>query len=201
MGEHRELLADSDPALAEVAAHELDRLRAALAEPSWTYDHIGSTSVPGLRAKPIVDLQLGVRPLPPEGSPFDETLLALGYRPSTGSRPDSPGVYRDMVREPGLAPEAAYRKRLYVGERVILHVRLLGSPWWSYTVLFRDWLRADAEGRAAYQRTKEELAARYAGAPDYDDYTRAKTAFFDEVQRRFEEFGADSPYRVRRVPL
>jgi hypothetical protein len=52
--------------------------RAGLDDGQWTYDHIGSTSVPELRAKRFIDLQLGVGPLPAEGSAMDDVLAAVG---------------------------------------------------------------------------------------------------------------------------
>jgi GrpB-like predicted nucleotidyltransferase (UPF0157 family) len=150
-----------DPAWAIAATRLLGRIRAGLTQRGlddgrWTYDHIGSTAVPGLRAKRIIDLQVGAIPLPAERSEADEVLAAAGFRPDAGSRPDSPGVYSDRVKRPGLAPEAAYRKRLYVRADpalpAVLDVRLLGAPWWSYTVQFRDWLHSDPGGRRAYER-------------------------------------------------
>lgn len=174
----------------------------ALDDGTWTYDHIGSTAVPGLRAKRFVDLQVGVPELPSVGSAFDIALSSLGFLPEHGSRPDSPGVYSDMIRDPSLAPEHMYRKRLYVrpdpGLPSILHVRLVGAPFWSYTVLFRDWLRIEPDARETYQAMKERVAAAHAGDADFDDYTRAKTAFFDEVHGEFERAGRASRYRVRR---
>ncbi|HKN99347.1 MAG TPA: GrpB family protein [Pseudonocardiaceae bacterium] len=196
-----------DPALLTAARRLLRRIGDGLDDEglddgSWTYDHIGSTAVPGIRAKRFVDLQLGVDPLPEAGSAFDRVLLDAGYQPATGARPDSPGVYRDLEREPGLAPADAYRKRLYFrpdpGLPSILHVRPLGGPWWSYTVLFRDWLRVDPDARTAYEAMKLDAAAAHADDADYDDYTRAKTAFFDRAQAEFERLGRTSPYRVRR---
>ncbi|HMH93639.1 MAG TPA: GrpB family protein, partial [Streptosporangiaceae bacterium] len=66
--------------------------------------------------------------------------------------------------------------------RISRHVRLLGAPWWSYTVAFRDWLRSSPDARRAYEAIKERVAAEHAGDADYDDYTRGKTAFFREWQ-------------------
>ena len=50
---------------------------------------------------------------------------------------------------------------------------------------FRDWLRAHPDARRRYELTKRELSKQNIGKPDYDDYTRAKTAFLDEVQPAF----------------
>ncbi len=184
------VLHEHDPLFPAAARRLLGRLRtdlrrAGLDDGRWTYDHIGSTAVAGLRAKRFLDLQIGAEPVPPEGSATDGVLAAAGFRPGTGSRPDSPGVDRDQIKDPSLAPAAAYRKRLYVrpdpGLTAILHVRLLGSPWWAGTVAFRDWLRADPSGRRIYEAAKEQAARAHAADADFDDYTRAKAAFFDQV--------------------
>jgi GrpB-like predicted nucleotidyltransferase (UPF0157 family) len=191
-----------DPGLLAEAARLLDRISAGLAQRGlddgrWTYDHIGSTAVPGLRAKRILDLQIGADPLPAEGSPVDQVLAVAGFLPTAGSRPDSPGVYRDGVKRPGLAPGAAYHKRLYL--RVdpalpsALHVRPLGAPWWSYTVQFRDWLRASPDGRRAYEHAKQQAAEAHANDSDFDAYTRAKAAFFDQVQAEYEQTSQRQP--------
>ena len=197
------VLHDHDPEWPAAARRLLGRLRSGLTargldDGRWTYDHIGSTAVPGLRAKHFIDLQIGAVVLPTAGSAGDEVLAQAGYRPAAGSRPDSPGVDRDGVYDPDLAPADSYRKRLYFrpdpAQPSILHVRLLGSPWWSYTVRFRDWLRASNEGRRAYQMMKEQAAAAHAHDADFDDYTRAKGAFFREVAAAFQPPpGEDQP--------
>ena len=190
------VLCPHDPRLPDAAQRRLGRIRDGLTsrgldDGRWTYDHIGSTAVPGLRAKPFIDLQLGVVPVPEEGSPVDGVLAAAGFVPALGARPDSLGVQRDEVRVPGPAPAEAYRKRLYVrydpGQPAILHVRRLGAPWWSYTVQFRDWLRANPAGRRAYEEMKQRAADAHASDGDFDDYTRAKTAFFNRVQADYEQ--------------
>jgi GrpB-like predicted nucleotidyltransferase (UPF0157 family) len=197
-----------DPELPAAATRLLDRVRAGLAQSGlddgrWTYDHIGSTAVPGLRAKRIIDLQIGADALPAEGSPADQVLEAAGFVLATGSRPDSPGVYRDGVKQPGLAPDAAYHKRLYFRADpslpAILHVRQLGAPWWSYTVQFRDWLRASPDGRRAYEHAKQQAVDAHANDADYDDYTRAKAAFFDQVQAEYEQAGQRQTEALTRI--
>jgi dephospho-CoA kinase len=151
------------------------------------YDHIGSTAVPGLAAKPFIDLQVRIIPLPPDDLLVDR-LHPLGYRRAQGSRPDSPGVYRDIPRGEPAVDDAVWQKSLLVNEaeKVILHIRRSDSPWGLYTVWFRDWLRAHPSERDRYATLKRMLSAQNEGKADYDDYTRAKTAFFDEVQSEFE---------------
>lgn len=78
-------------------------------------------------------------------------------------------------------PEWVWAKRLFTSSDparpAILHVRLSASPFGHRTVAFRDRLRAEPVLRDAYERLKRELAATHAGDPDYDDYTRDKSAF------------------------
>lgn len=158
------------------------------------FEHIGSTSVPGLAAKPYLDLQIGILPLP-EDREVAARLADLGFERALGSRPDSPGVYRDVPRGSERVPDAVWEKAIFFDaeERIILHVRRSDSPWARYTVWFRDWLRAHPEQRDRYARMKRELSVQFVGAPDYDDYTRAKTAFFDEVQAEFESWARSRP--------
>ncbi len=66
------------------------------------------------------------------------------------------------------------------------------SPWADFMVWFRDWLRARPAERRRYDRVKRALSAQNAGLPDYDNYTRAKTAYFDVVQERFEAWATRS---------
>lgn len=168
--------------------------------PLWvaeSFDHIGSTSVPGLLAKPFVDLQVRVEELP-EPDVLDQALATAGFVPAPGSRPDSPGVHRDIPRGSEQVPDRVWRKRLFVHDingpdAAILHVRLSASPWGRYTVWFRDWLRAHPQAQERYAAFKKVAAAEHAGAADYDDYTLAKTAFFDQVQADFEAWGRAAP--------
>lgn len=150
------------------------------------YEHIGSTSVPGLAAKPILDLQVRILPLPSEKL-LGERLRRIGFVRAKGSRPDSPGVDRDIPRGDEIVSSEVWQKRLFVDEPTssILHIRRQDSPWGRYTMWFRDWLRENDEARDRYAHIKRVLSAQNVGKPDYDDYTRAKTAFFDEVQDEF----------------
>lgn len=186
-------LHEHDPAWATRAAAHLAGIRQALAglpgAEAAAFDHIGSTSVPGLAAKPYVDLQVRILPLPGHAELTDR-LGPGGYERALGARPDSPGVSRDIPRGDEPVADEVWEKRLYVhgADGVILHVRRSDSPWGRYSVWFRDWLRAHPDERARYEVTKRDLAAQNAGKPDYDDYTRAKTAYFDLVHRSFVEW-------------
>jgi dephospho-CoA kinase len=188
-------LHEHDPAWAARAAACLSEVRRALTglpgADAAVCDHIGSTSVPGLAAKPYVDLQVRIVPLP-DHDELDARLEPLGYERALGARPDSPGVSRDIPRGDEPVADEVWEKRLYVrrADDVILHVRRSDSPWGHYTVWFRDWLRAHPDERDRYEATKRDFSARNAGKPDYDDYTRAKTAYFDLVQGSFVAWAA-----------
>ncbi len=175
------VLVPHDPRWAALAAGRLGELRRALAPlvdvDACAFDHIGSTSVPGLAAKASVDLQVRVPALPPPAA-LDAALAPLGWVPAPGSRADSPGVSRDTPAPGDTEPEEVWAKRLFTsGDPAILHVRLSASPFGRRTVAFRDRLRAEPALRASYEELKRQLAAAHAGDPDYDDYTRGKTAF------------------------
>ncbi|MCW2763192.1 MAG: hypothetical protein JWR85_3393 [Marmoricola sp.] len=165
-------------------------------DPDCAFDHIGSTSVPGLTAKPFIDLQVRI-PRLPDAATLDPPLLEIGFLAHAGSRPDSPGVHRDSPRGSLHTPAEVWEKRLFTAEDpdTVLHVRRSDSPWGGYTVMFRDWLRAHPDEAARYAKVKRSLALEHADDPDYDDYTRAKTAYFDEVQQRFETWADTSAAR------
>ncbi|MGN8025847.1 GrpB family protein [Microbacterium sp. 22242] len=193
-----------DPAWPSLAEAWLERIRRAVAavtpEP-LRLDHIGSTAVPGLDAKGFLDLQLLMAELPDEAQ-MSTALASCGFRRARGSRPDSPGVDRDVPR-PGTSP-AHHEKLLFFREEphpqnpgVILHVRRMDSSFADFVLCFRDWLRSDGSARADYAAHKRALAAEFAGADDYDDYTRAKSVFMDEAQRRM---GWPRPPRATAAP-
>ncbi|MEH0110027.1 GrpB family protein [Tersicoccus sp. MR15.9] len=75
---------------------------------------------------------------------------------------------------------------------VILHVRRSDSPFAHYVVTFRDWLRANPDEAAHYEDDKRALAMDHVDDDDYDDYTRAKTAFLNDVQPRLDQWARDA---------
>lgn len=101
-------------------------------------------------------------------------------------------MYRDIPCGTESVADHVWDKRLFFspdpGQPSILHVRMTASPWGRYTVQFRDWLRAQPAERDRYERVKQKLAQAHAGDPDYDDYTRAKSAYFDRAQPLFERW-------------
>jgi dephospho-CoA kinase len=149
--------------------------------------HIGSTAVPGLPAKDVIDLQLGVASLA-DADAIRDALEDAGF-------PRHPRIDRDNPKPPG---SPVWPKRLHgsadPGRVVNLHIRAVGSPGWRYALLFRDWLRADPDAREEYLRVKRDAAARYAGDPDAARYVDVKEPWFDAASQRAESWAITSAW-------
>lgn len=145
-------------------------------------DHIGSTAVPGLAAKDVIDLQLAVADL--------QEADALAGRLADGGFP----VFADMTQDTahpdadGVTDSRRWTKRLHVnadpGQAVNLHVRVAGAPNWVFALRMRDWLRADAAGARDYLEVKRELASRHGGDATVAGYADAKEDFLAEADER-----------------
>ena len=146
-------------------------------------DHIGSTSVPGLDAKDVLDLQLTVRTLA-AAAPLEAVLAAAGY-------PRVPAITADTPK-PTRPDAAAWAKRFHAsadpGRAVNLHVRAAGSPGWRFALCFRDWLRAEPDAAADYLALKRRLAGLHAGDPSTAAYAAAKEAWFAAVEEPMERW-------------
>jgi GrpB-like predicted nucleotidyltransferase (UPF0157 family) len=123
--------------------------------------HIGSTSVPGLAAKPVIDMIAGVRDLDEARGAFD-TLLAHGYH----FAPHRPEAHR--FAKPSLTQSTHG-----------LHLTEPGSALWRERLAFRDALRGDAALAAEYQSLKQRLAVEH--PRDIRAYTDGKRAFVARV--------------------
>jgi GrpB-like predicted nucleotidyltransferase (UPF0157 family) len=158
------LLADYDPTWPELFEREAARIRAALGEAALRIEHVGSTSVPGLAAKPIIDIVLVVAESANEQA-YVPPLEAAGY------------VLR--IREPQW-----FEHRVFKGPdtNVNLHVFSSGCDEIERMVSFRDWLRRNDADRDLYERSKRDLAQktwRYV-----QNYADAKTAVVEEIVAR-----------------
>lgn len=123
---------------------------------SWAVriDHIGSTSVPGLAATDIIDIQVGVRSLDLSGDVMD-AMQSLGYQYRPGLRDHRP----PGARGPAEDWEKQYFRDSAGMRPTHVHVRVVGRPNWRYALLFRDYLRANSQARDAYAELKRRLAA------------------------------------------
>jgi GrpB-like predicted nucleotidyltransferase (UPF0157 family) len=140
-------------------------LRDALDLVAVRIDHIGSTAVPGLAAKPVIDVQLSVRSLEPVDA-FRVPLEGIGYV----YRADNPERTKRYFRE------AAGRRRTH------LHVRQLGTFSQQFPLLFRDYLRRHPAAAAEYAAVKQRCAAEF--RDDRVGYVEAKEAFVWDIIRR-----------------
>lgn len=157
-------LADYDPAWPQLFEREASRIRAALGSGALLIQHVGSTAVPRLAAKPRIDIVLAVADSSDESS-YVPPLESAGY------------VLR--IREPGW-----HEHRLFKGPDtdVNLHVFSTGCAEIERLLRFRDHLRRSNDDRLLYERTKRALAQRtWRYTQDYAD---AKTQVVEEILAR-----------------
>lgn len=147
-------------------------LRAALADVAVRIDHIGSTAVPGLAAKPVIDIQISVRGFEPLAA-FRDPIVALGYV----FHADNPERTKRYFRE---APGS---------QRTHIHVRRAGSWNEQFALLFRDYLRAHPAVAADYAALKSRLALEHTlGGSDRHAYVEAKQPFIWAAMARADEW-------------
>jgi GrpB-like predicted nucleotidyltransferase (UPF0157 family) len=156
-------IAPYDPAWPARFQEEATLLRQALAR--WIVgpiEHIGSTAVPGLEAKPVIDIMAGVHTLNDSRAAIAAaTELSYCYSP-----------YRSELEHFFCKPSPAHRTHH-------LHLVPVGSPQWIRPLAFRDYLRAHADAAREYEALKRRLAATH--TLDREAYTEAKRAFIDRV--------------------
>jgi GrpB-like predicted nucleotidyltransferase (UPF0157 family) len=157
-------LADYDESWPGLFAREADRIRAALGESAILIEHAGSTSVPGLAAKPIIDIVLAV-PDSADERAYVPPMEAAGY------------IF--WAREPDW-----FEHRMFKGPDtdINLHVFTGGCTEIDRMLLFRDWLRASDAERDAYLQVKRDLAQRTWRHVQH--YADAKSAIVQEIMAR-----------------
>lgn len=183
-----------DPRWPQRFEAEKRRIQAALPHPDGVVDvqHIGSTSIPPLPGKNIIDLAVAVRALPATerhvralvdigyrhygASPIDATFPWF-WRVEPGGRSASSDGPADPVGEPGEAPGS-----------FVVHVCTTDSPWFANLVNFRDFMRAFPEERQRYADLKRELAA----VPDQSwfEYSVIKRALALQITERANAWAA-----------
>ncbi|MGH9028253.1 MAG: GrpB family protein [Acidimicrobiales bacterium] len=158
-------------ALEEALAGHLDRI-----------DHIGSTAIPGMAAKDLLDLQVGVSDLADADARFDLLLAALGFR---RSEYESDHVPAGRADDPENWSKWLYQRQGHPQGDVNLHVRRTGAPNHRLALLFRDWFRAHPAAVPAYSAFKVVLART---VPDLGGYTETKDPVVDLVIAAAEEW-------------
>jgi GrpB-like predicted nucleotidyltransferase (UPF0157 family) len=156
-------IVDHDPGWAQAAAAELARIGAALGPVAQRLEHMGSTSVPGLAAKPIVDLLVSVGDVA-ETAAFVAPLERLGYLYAP-----SPGFH--FFARPHARPRTHH-----------VHVFGAGSAGEARHLAVRDYLRAHPAEAAAYETVKRDVAGRHSG--DRIAYMEGKDGFVGALEAR-----------------
>jgi GrpB-like predicted nucleotidyltransferase (UPF0157 family) len=151
------------PAWERLFEGERAALQAALGGLALNIQHVGSTAIPGMVAKPILDIAIAVRDFE-DGLACVVPLEKLGYE------------YRGVV---GVISRHYFSK----GEPRTHHIHMyaISSPDWENQLLFRDYLRAHPDWARAYADLKQEMAQRY--SQDREAYMLAKGPFIQEILR------------------
>jgi GrpB-like predicted nucleotidyltransferase (UPF0157 family) len=155
------VVVDYDPSWPGRFRKQAQRIRAALGSHAKAVEHIGSTAVPGLAAKPIIDILLAIDN-PSDESTYVPALENAGY------------VLR--IREPDFCEHRMLRT---AQQDVHVHVFADGCPQVERFLLLRDRLRHEAAERKLYAQTKRKLAAR--GWPTTQHYAEAKSEVIEEI--------------------
>lgn len=181
------VLTSADPSWAEQGRRLVDRIRLVCGGDALRVDHIGSTAVPGLDAKDVIDLQITV--------PGLDVADALAPRLAAAGFPRVDAVNSDVPKPSygigGEADPSLWDKRFHgaadPGRPAAVHVRVDGWPEQRFALVFRDWLRADPGVRAEYLAVKRRAAAAVrdeSGDAATEGYTAAKAPWFDAAYHR-----------------
>ena len=160
-------IADYDPDWPSWFEEEATILREALGPIAQRIEHVGSTSVPGLAAKPVIDIQVSVASLNPR-EPIVTPLVAIGYQHSIDP----------------IEPQHEFFSRGYDGDgcrKVHVHVCEVGSDWERRHLAFRDELRQDPEAAAGIRRL-ETRSSPQEHPRDIFTYVDGKTDFIRSIE-------------------
>lgn len=160
------------------------QLEGALGPTALRIEHIGSTAIPGMAAKDLLDVQVSVADLDRAADAFDPPLRGLGY---AASRHGFDHVPVGRADDPQRWRKRLWTRRAHPGGDVNLHVRVAGSPNERLALLFRDWVRAHPEALAPYSAFKRTLAGL---ATTADGYADAKDPVVDLVVAVAERWAA-----------
>jgi GrpB-like predicted nucleotidyltransferase (UPF0157 family) len=171
------------------AASLIATLRDQLGTRAVRIEHIGSTAIPGMAAKDVLDLQVSVASLEDAAREFGQPLGSFCFRRTPYERDHVPAGWPDDGRE---WVKRLWARREHPGGAVNLHVRVAGSPNERLALLFRDWFRTHPEAIPAYAQFKRELAA---AVPDIATYSDIKDPVVDLVITVAERWAAVSGWQ------
>ncbi|MBX9975113.1 GrpB family protein [Cytobacillus firmus] len=163
------LIEDYNSNWAKEFEEEKDKLKEILNDNVISIEHIGSTSIMGLGAKPIIDIAIGVMDLETVMD-FIEPLQNLGY---------------EFVYHKEFPERRFFRKGEWRAGTHHLHFYEFESEHWNNQILFRDYLRTDSNALKEYQQLKVNLAAKYRF--DRVSYTEAKAPFIQQILFKAKE--------------
>jgi GrpB-like predicted nucleotidyltransferase (UPF0157 family) len=169
------VLAEYDPGWPDLFEAEKDRILGAIGQRVLAIEHVGSTSVPGMPAKPVIDVMAGTRDVGVTADACTAPLQKIGY---------------EHVPTPAFLDRRFFRRGAWLLECTYhLHMVEMDGDTWRRYMVFRDVLRADEDVARAYQELKRQLSAEYRF--DRAAYTKAKNWFIEGVIVRAEnEFGS-----------
>ena len=165
---HPVIIVEYNPQWPALYEEEKARILGLIGHKVVALEHVGSTAVPGLGAKPIIDIMVAIHRL----TNAEECILPLQ---STG--------YEYVPEYEDTLPERRYFRKGPPGARTYhVHMVELTSDFWERHLLFRDFLRTHPEVAGQYYQLKKELAAKYSS--DHEGYTEAKKTFIESIITR-----------------
>lgn len=169
------VLVPADASWPEQATRIVNRLNTSCGHRALRIDHVGSTAVPGLDAKDVIDVQVTVESL--------DVADELGSALTTAGYPRIESTVADVAHTDD---ETRWQKRFHAsadpGRPTNVHLRVEGWPNQRFALLFRDWLRAEPDVRAEYLECKRRIAG--AGHQTSRDYADAKEPWFADAYGR-----------------
>lgn len=175
------ILAGPDARWSHDAARLVDRLHRAVGDLAVRIDHMGSTSVPGLRAKDLIDIQVTVR------DHKDAIAAAQAARDAGFVHVDGQWFGEDRF---GVEHHEEVAVDADPGRPTNVNFRPVTAPVWRDALLFRDWLRSMSHERASYESMKREVAAE--DDVNVDRYSEAKMPWIRAGLARAEVWAADT---------
>jgi len=148
--------------------YEKEKLCSALGNTVLGIEHIGSTSIPGIWAKPIIDIMIGVKSLPLEECLIDK-VIELGY---------------ENLGEAGVSGRIYFRKRFPKAYNV--HITQFGNLIWKNNILLRDFLRSNKDEAMRYSELKRMIISE--GVNNLLEYSERKADFIDEILKKVNEW-------------
>jgi len=179
--DHKLQLVTFDPTWPDQALRIIKRIQTACGAKVLRIDHIGSTAVPGMDAKDVIDIQAAVASLD-VADEIADALADIGY----------PRIEHITSDVPHTDDPALWQKRIHgaadPGRPARIHIRVDGWPNQQFALLFRDWLKANPTVREEYMAVKRQAL----GAPHYSD---AKEPWFGDAYRRAWEWAEANGWR------